>query len=62
MVRVQLNKNVDRNSAISEHHTPGPITRGVKERTSPDDRKEERRGACPEQEGSSSFGRFSLGC
>lgn len=69
MVRVQPNKSVDRNTAISEHHTPGPITLGVKERTSPDDkkgRKQEKRSVppregpgCPELEGSSSFGRFS---
>ncbi|MEQ2204698.1 hypothetical protein XENOCAPTIV_017187, partial [Xenoophorus captivus] len=63
-----LNKSVDRNTVILEHHTPGPITRGVKERTSADDsngRKKERsvppceEPDCPELEGSSSFGRFS---
>lgn len=39
MVRVKLSRGVNRNTTVSEHHTPGPFTRGVNELTSPCDRK-----------------------
>lgn len=39
MVWVKSSRSVDRNTTISEHHTPGPITGGVKELTSLHDRK-----------------------
>ncbi len=32
-------QGVNRNTTVSEHHTPGPFTEGVKELTSPCDRK-----------------------